>query len=135
MGLLQSFLERGERAYAVAVELADPAVVEGVDGRGIEKVQLLAAAPEGDDEVRHLEEREVLGHRLAGHRQLLAQLGERLAGVGVQPIEERAARRVGERFPDDVRIHVAIYATKRLPMSSGNQGAKGARQPLPSTST
>src|SRR4051812_30844289 len=134
IGILHSFLERGERAHPVALELADPAFGDGVDGRGVEVVQLFAAVPDDGDEPGVLEQRQVLRDRLPGHLQRLTQVGERLPRVSVQTIEETAPARVGQRLPHEqivVTPHrqpfgCLWYATVWLPMSRPYYGANGA---------
>jgi hypothetical protein len=67
-------------------------------------VQLLAPAPLHDHQVRRLEHGEVLGHTLARHVQVPAQLGQRLAIVGVQTVHELSPPRVGQGLEQQVRV-------------------------------
>jgi len=60
-------------------------------------VPLLAAALHRRDEIRGLEDVEVLGHRLARHVEVCGELRQRLPVAPVQPVEELAPRRVRER--------------------------------------
>ena len=55
----------------------------------------------------------MLGHGLAAHVQVLAQLPQGLAVFGVKPIEQEPAAGVGEGFKHlvHVRVHCAYYAT------------------------
>lgn len=49
-----------------------------------------------------LEDGEVLGYALAGHVQVGAELGQGLAIVGVQDVQEQAPVGVGEGFEEGV---------------------------------
>src|SRR5712675_3247563 len=99
MLLLQTFLELGERAQAMALVFADPTLRDVVDRNRIEIVQLLAAALDGRDEVRAFQDGEVLAHGLARHRrsgsgQPLAKLVQGLAVRLEEPIEQLPAARI-----------------------------------------
>ncbi len=59
-------------------------------------MQLFATAPDGGDEVRPLQNDEMLGDRLARHVEELAQPAERLAVFAAQLIEQLPAARIGE---------------------------------------
>src|SRR5262245_38935020 len=67
-------------------------------------MELLAAPPEDDHEVRLLQHRQVLGDRLPGHVQVGAELPERLPVVGVQPVKQQAACGVGEGLENLVMV-------------------------------
>jgi len=54
-------------------------------------VQLLAASPHHNDEVRILQNGEMLADRLPRHRKTRAELAERLAVVGAEPVKQLAA--------------------------------------------
>src|SRR5438309_2634155 len=101
----QSLLELVERLQSPALVLADPALVDLVEGHGIEVVQLLAAAPDRDHEVGVLEQRQMLGHCLTRHVQVLAQLAQGLAVVAVQPIQELPTAWISQCPEDLVRVH------------------------------
>jgi len=64
----------------------------------IEIVQFLAPAPHGSHEVRLFEDDQVLGHCLARHVEVLAELTQGLTVGGVQLIKQFPAARVGERL-------------------------------------
>ena len=94
--------------------LADPALVNFVDGNGIEVVELFAAVPDHGEEVGVFEDFEVLGHGLARHVEVGAEVAER-APVGlVQLIEKLSAAGIGERFENFIHEVMGIYATKWL---------------------
>lgn len=102
------FLEVAERLQAVPLVLADPALVDFVDGDGVEVVELFAAVPDGGDEVGVLEEVQVLGHGLTGHVEVLAEGGEGLAVVLMQQVEQLAAAGIGQGFENGVHDMVTI---------------------------
>lgn len=89
-------LEVAEGLQAVALIFADPALVDFVDGDGVEVVKFFTAMPDSGDEVGVLEEVEVLGHGLAGHVEVLAEGGEGLAVVLMQQVEQLAAAGIGQ---------------------------------------
>ena len=68
-------------------------------------VHLVAALASGERAVHEpdpVEDAEVLGHRLSGHRQLVAQGGGRAAAFVQQQVEHPAAGRVPDRRPEVV---------------------------------
>ena len=83
---------------AMALVLADPALVDVVEGDGVEVVQLFAAVPDDGDEVGVLEQVEMLGHGLAGHVEVRAEAGQRLPAALVEQVEQLATAGIGERF-------------------------------------
>jgi hypothetical protein len=101
-GVFEMFREVAEGLQTVALVFADPALVDFVNGDGIEVVELFAAVPDGGDEVGVLEEVEVLGHGLAGHVEVLAEGGEGLTVVFVQQVEQLAAAGIGQGFENVV---------------------------------
>ena len=107
-------LEVAEGLQAVALVLADPALVDFVDGDGVEEVELFAAVPDGGDEVGLLEKIEVLGHGLPGHVEVLAQGGEGLAVVLMKQVQQFAAAGIGQGFEHGIHRMRIIYATVRL---------------------
>lgn len=88
----------------VTLVFADPALVDFVDGDGVEVVQLLAAVPDDSDEVGALQQVQVLGHGLAGHVEVLAKGGQRLPVVLVEQVEQFAAAGIGQGF--EYFVHV-----------------------------
>src|SRR5208337_3356006 len=61
------FLERRQRLEARALELGNPSFGDLVDRGWVDEVQLLAAPASPRNEVRLLEQRQMLGDRLARH--------------------------------------------------------------------
>src|SRR5262252_7430828 len=103
---LQSLLELVQSPQAPALELLHPAVVDLVDGHGVQEVELLATAPRRADEVRLLEQREVLRDRLPGHVHPLAELAQREPARLEQAIEKLSPAGIRERF--EHRIHPGL---------------------------
>jgi len=97
-GVFEMLLEVAEGLQAVALVFADPALVDFVDGDGVEVVELFAAVPDGGDEIGVLEEVQVLGNSLTAHIEVLAESGESLAVVFVQQVEQLAAAGIGQGF-------------------------------------
>src|SRR4051794_5749263 len=80
----------------MALVLADPSLRDLVDRYRIKVVQLLAAAPDGRDEIGALQYGQMLGHRLPRHgRSRLGKartkLVQGLAIVRVEPVEKLSA--------------------------------------------
>src|SRR5476651_477182 len=92
----QLALEGGERAQMAALELPDPALGDRVDRHRIDEMQLLAALAPGSNEVRLLEDPQMLGDRLACHVEPLAELDQGLSVAAVQAIEQAPAAGVGQ---------------------------------------
>ena len=67
---------------------------------------LFTAVPLERDEVRRFEHREMLGDRLSGHVEPIAQFPERLAVFRMKPVEQRSAARICQSPKDGVVIHV-----------------------------
>ncbi len=116
-------LEVAEGLQAVALVFADPALVDFVDGNGVEVVELFAAVPDGGDEVGVLEEVQVLGDGLTAHVEVLAEGGEGLAVVLMQQVEQLAAAGIGQGFEHVVHDVATIgnqmvACQRRLPYSS-----------------
>lgn len=89
------------RVDLVAFELPHPPAGDLTDRHRIEKVQFLAAALCGCDEVGVFQDRKVFRDGLPRHGQLSlgkagAQLVQRLAAVGAEPVEQGAAAVVGQ---------------------------------------
>src|SRR3954453_16440967 len=101
----EALLEFGERAQAWTLELADPALGDLVDRHRIDEVQLLPPLALHRDEVRLLQDREMLRYRLARHGQPLAQLAQRLAVPRVQPVQQPSPARVRQGTEDGVVAH------------------------------
>jgi len=96
---------------ALAV-LVDPTVVDQPDGDRIEVVELLPAFTAIDDEPGSFEHLQVLHHAEARHLQLLLELGQRPAPSLEQPVEQMAARLIGQGLEDQIvlsGLHVPDY--------------------------
>jgi hypothetical protein len=63
-------------------------------------MELLAAPPNDGHEVRLLQHRQVLGHRLPGHVQTGAELPQRLAVIRAQSVQQLSPTAVGQRLED-----------------------------------
>src|SRR6202050_5961117 len=87
----EGLLEIGERAEARALELADPPLRDLVDRNRIDEMKLLPAPSLRRDQIRRLEDHQMLGHRLSRHRQSLTEFAQRLAVVVVQPVQQASA--------------------------------------------
>lgn len=98
-------LQRRQRAQVLLFELAYPALGNPVQRNRIDEVQPLPPFARPRDEIRLLEDREVFGDRLTCHLQPLAQLPQRLAIPGVEPVQQRAAAAVGQGSKDRVVLH------------------------------
>ncbi len=61
-------------------------------------MQLLAPAPDDDDEIRRFQQQEMLRHRLPGHVEVFTQFAERLPVVLVQLIEQFPTTFVSQCF-------------------------------------
>ena len=75
-----------------------------VDGNGVEEVQLFPSPPLHREKVGVLEQLKMLSDRLPGHPQALAEFPQRLAIPGVEPIDQLAPPRVGQRLKDPVEL-------------------------------
>ena len=70
-------------------------------------MQLLPAAPLGGDEVRFLEQAEVLRDGLARHVEVLAKLPQRLAVLLVEEVQKPPAAGIAERLEYLVRVQAS----------------------------
>jgi hypothetical protein len=104
MFLLQFGFEIRERRHSTLRVLVNPAVVDQADRHRVEEVQLFPARPAHDDEARAFEDAKVLHDTEARHLQFGLELGERAAVTLEEPVEEEAARRVGERLEHEVVV-------------------------------
>ena len=66
------------------------------DRLGVEEMQLLSPLPLGAHEVRRLEDRQVLTHRLPRHRKPCAQLAQTLSVLLIEAVEESTPARIGQ---------------------------------------
>jgi len=92
----QPLLEVAQRAKAAALEFFDPAHVDFMQGNGVEVVELFPAVPDDRNEVRILEQLQMLGHGLPRHVHVLAECRDRLAVLAMQLVEKAPAGRVGQ---------------------------------------
>ena len=72
-------------------------------------MQLLAAAPDGGDQVCRLERVQVLGHALTRHVEVLAQVVQAAAVMRVQQVQQLAPTRVGEGFEEQIGVGDGRY--------------------------
>ena len=95
-GGLQCRLEIRQGLCPRPVVGMDPAVGDVVDRRRVQVVQPLPSLADGRDQVGGLEHIEVLGHGLAGHAHVEAELAQAETVVVVQPVEQHAAAGVAQ---------------------------------------
>src|SRR5829696_9393004 len=96
--------------------LADPAVRDLCNGHRIEEVQLVASLTDGGDQVRLLQDAQVLADTEAGHLgESRPEVTGSLAIVFEQQIEDRSTGRIGQSS-EDVRpfLHVAIIGDQMV---------------------
>src|SRR6185437_5214383 len=93
---LQSSFQFRKRLEAWLFELGNPALVDFLQRDWVEEMQLFATATYAGDEVRRLEHVEVLRHTLARYVEVIAELVQRLAVVGMQDVEQLASARIGQ---------------------------------------
>ena len=75
-------------------------------------MQLLAALPERDDQIRFRKNAEMLSDCLPRHMQMPAKFAQGLAVVTVQLIQERTSAGISQCLKN--HIHLETYATKWL---------------------
>ena len=92
---LQFGFEIVQGLQARLLELADPALVNLVERHGIEVMQFLAPIPLDGDKVSCFKQAQMLGDRLAGHAEPLAQLSQSLPAALAQAVEQFAAAGIG----------------------------------------
>ena len=92
----------------MAFVFADPALADLVDRHRIEIMQLLAPAPDRGDQVRRLQQQEMLRHRLPCYVQVCAQFAERLAVALMQLVQQLPAAPVTQRFEHCIHLHAII---------------------------
>ena len=101
---LQTAFQVAQRLEARPLELANPAVVDFLQRHRVEEVQLLAPTPLHRYQIRRFEHGKVLGHTLPGHVQVLTELAQRLAVVGVQTVHELPPPRVGQCLEQQICV-------------------------------
>src|SRR2546430_1535234 len=109
----ETLFQIAQRSKAMAFIFANPALGDLVQRHWIEIMQLLAPAPDDDDEIRRFQQQEMLGHGLPRHIEVFTQFAECLPVVLVQLIEQFSTAFVSQCF--EHCIHLAKqYATIRL---------------------
>ena len=85
--------------------LVDPPIVDQPDRNRVEEVELLPTCFAGDHEARVFEHAQMLHDAEPGHLHLGLELGERAAVTLEEPVEEMAARRIGECLEHGIVVH------------------------------
>jgi hypothetical protein len=88
--------------------------VDLLDWHRVEVVPFLPALPDDGHEVGGLEHGQVLGHRLAGHIQVHAELLQGLPVAFAQPVEHQPAGGVSKGTEDQVQVR-GHYLQDRQP--------------------
>ena len=96
--------------------LHNPPFVNLVDRHRAKIVQLLASSPNNDDKVRVFEQKQVFGHGLTRHIEMLTKLSQRLAIVLMEHVQQAPPARIRKRLENLVCVsnHASYYATKWL---------------------
>ena len=91
--------EQGDRAFCM---WADPALVDLLEGDGVQMVPTLPSTPDGDDQFRLFQHPQMLHHRAAV--ELGKMRAERAGGQRLVPqiVEDLAADRRGQGFENAV---------------------------------
>ena len=108
-----------QRLQAMAFIFANPALGDLVQRHWIEVMELFAPAPHRGHEAGRFQHGNVLGHRLAGHVEVRAQLAQRLPVAGEQLVQQPAARAIGQGFEN--RVHCGNNMQPKGCMSSPAQ--------------
>ena len=108
-----------ERLKAVAFIFADPALIDFMQRHRVEIMELLASAPDHRDEVRRLQQGQMLGYGLPGHIQVLAQPGQSLAIALVELIQQFPPAFIGQRF--EYGVHLAEIICNLLVACQGGK--------------
>src|SRR5271169_1088206 len=109
-----------------------------MDRHRVEVVQLLAAVPEGRDEVGGLENRKVLGYGLPRHGEAVAEFAQGLTVFGVKPVEQGSSRCIGQRLEHVIHgVSAADLKSphNRQPNGCMSRGCFGERDGCASVST
>jgi hypothetical protein len=102
--LLCSSLQRAQRSKTWRFELVDPTFLDVMERDGIQVVQLLPTPTGCADQIGGLENGEVLGRRLTGHVEVLAELAQRLPVALVETVEQVPSGSIGERLEQVVKV-------------------------------
>src|SRR5438477_9066449 len=94
----ETLFQIAQRLKAMAFVFANPALSDLVNRHWIEIMQLLAPAPDDDDEIRRFQQQEMLSDRLASHVEVFTQFAKRLPGILVQLIEQFSTTFVSQCF-------------------------------------
>lgn len=103
----ETLFQIAQRLKAMAFVFADPALGDLLDGHWIEVVQLFAPSPDHGDQIRLLQQQQMLGDRLTRHVEVFAQLAQRLPVAPVQLIEQLSAAFIREGF--EYCVHLPVY--------------------------
>ena len=87
--------------------LVDPTLGDLFERRRVQVMQLFAAAPKRDDQVRFDEQAEVFGNALPGHPEMPAKLIQGLAIFVMKLIEKGATAGVSQSF-ENIVVHRSI---------------------------
>src|SRR5437899_4503044 len=88
--LFETLFQIAQRLKTMAFVFANPALGDLVNRHWIEIMQLLASAPDDDDQIRRFQQQEMLGDRLPRHVEVFAQVAERLPVLLAQLVEQFA---------------------------------------------
>lgn len=107
-----------ERLETGLLELGEPALVDFLKRYRIEEVEFFAAPPHDRNEIRRLQNIQMLCDALARHIHVLAQLIQRAAIMRMQKIEQLAPARIGQGSEKRIRfvtLHSISQASSYLP--------------------
>src|SRR5262249_5378871 len=118
-----------QRLQARSLIFSDPPIRDLVDRNGVQVMELLPSAFLRNDELRVLENREGLHHRLARHVAASAELAQCAAVPRMQPVEELTPDGIGKRAEDGVhRLICNLWVTC---VKHPNPGSGSIRACLP----
>jgi len=105
-----------QRGKPSLLESTDPTHVDVVDRHGIEIVQFLPPPLDRHNEIRRLQQHEMLGDCLTTHVVPCAQLAEREAVLLAQPVKQLPAAGISQRLEHFVVIgtHAAIICNRMV---------------------
>lgn len=85
---------------------ANPAIRDLLERHWVKEMQFFPSTPDGDDQVRSLEQGKVLGHSLARHIEVLAKLTQSLAIIPVELVEQISPVQVGQGPKDFIHQNI-----------------------------
>src|SRR5436190_23720385 len=100
----ETLFQIAQRLKTMAFVFANPALGDLVNRHWIEIMQLLAPAPDDDDEIRRFQQQEMLGHRLPCHIEVFTQFAELLPVALVQLVEQFSTTFVRQRFEHCIHL-------------------------------